>query len=485
MGIIVALGIIVGVRLAIADLPLYAVFLMVGLLVIVVITTSTARALALCLMVSTAIGMAAGYRNQPEPVPPYVGRVQITTSAQVTSDPKQTSRGLSATVRWVDTHGVSRTSRLYADAHPRFHRGDEINVAARVRGLDADYLYASSVTVAQRATGLEASRARLRDWLDRTIRQRIGGSEGALALGLINGDDSAMTTRDADAVRHAGLSHITAVSGWNVTLVVASVGALVLALGRRGRMWVSAEILALAAYVWLVGSDAPVVRAAIMAGFVIVARQLGRPAHGPTLIALAAALMIAADPAAFSSLSFQLSILATAALILSLRLTSRYRGLAAVIIAPVAATSIIALVTAPALAASTGTFSLASIPANVAAGSLVVLAASATILLVATSWIPIVATAFAFLTWVLTHAILWIAALFARLPGGFIEFRQMDGAMLRLAMTLLTLTALLALPEGRFGFWQLQRWNQQDARIAPVACTSFALATVALIVVTF
>jgi len=482
MGIALALGIIAGVRLATTSSMLHAVLLLAGLLLIVASASTSARTLMLCLMVGTAIGLAAGHFNATAPTPPYRGRVHVSTLALVISDPGQTGRGLSATVRWTDSQGGTRTSRLFTDPRPTFHRGDELAIVARADSLNAEYLYATSVAVERRATGLEAVRADLRDWLDRTIRQRIGGSEGALALGLINGDDSAMTTQDSAAVRRAGLSHITAVSGWNVTLVVAAVGTALLALGLRGRVWISLEVTALAAYVWLVGPDAPVIRATIMAGFVIVARQLGRPAHGPTLIALAAALMIALDPAAIGGLSFQLSILATAALILSLRLASRLHGWSAVIVAPLAATTMIAIATAPVLAASTGTFSLASIPANVAAGGLVALAASATIFLLATSWLPVVSTAFAFLSWLLTHAILWIAAFFARVPGGFIEFRQLDGAIVRLAITLLAIIALLALPEGRFGLWQVQRWSRDGGQIMPVVCTSFALTSAVLLV---
>lgn len=481
MGLVAAFGVIAGARLADADAAAAAVLLVAGLLVIIALVTGYARVLAVVLLAGSVVGGAAALLTRQSDVPPYLGDERVRTTVVVVSDPQQNSRGLHARVEWRDTEGVQRRSMMLAGAWPRFQRGDTARVVGTVDGVLADTLFASSLTVVDRAGGLEGQRARLHGWLDDTVRGTVGGSEGALALGLLVGDDSALTRREEDQVRQAGLSHITAVSGWNVTLVVASVGTLLLAFGLRGPGWVVGEVVALAGYVWLVAADAPVIRAAIMAACVIAARQLGRPAHGPTLIALAAALMIATDRTALGSLSFQLSILATAALIVTLRYTARWTGWRSVVLTPLIATAAISLATAPALAVTTGQVSLVSVPANVLAGPLVPLAAAGSVLVAATSWLPIAETAAAAVTWSFAHLILWIAGLFAGIPGGVLTFSSGTELMLRVAVLALLVVAAFLLPEGRFVAWQVDRWIGRDERAAAILTGGLAAGIVAIV----
>lgn len=481
MGLVAAFGIIAGARLADADATVAAVLLVAGLLVIIALVNGYSRILGAVLLVGSVVGGTAAFLTQEPDTPAYVGSERVRTTVVVASDPQQNSRGLHARVEWRDTEGVQRRSTMLAGAWPRYQRGDAVRVVARVDDADASILFVSSHTVVRRAGGLEGRRARLRGWLDNTVRGTVGGSEGALALGLLVGDDSALTRREEHQVRQAGLSHITAVSGWNVTLVVASVGTLLLALGLRGPGWVVAEAAALAGYIWLVGADAPVVRAAIMGACVIAARQLGRPAHGPTLIALAAALMIATDRAALGSLSFQLSILATAALIVSLRYTTRWTGWRSALLTPLIATAAISLATAPALAVRTGEVSLVSVPANVLAGPLVPLAAAGSVLVATTSWIPIIQDAVAAVTWYLTHVILWVAGLFAGIPGGVLTFPSSGEIILRVAVLALLAVAAILLPEGRFVAWQVDRWVGRDERAAAIVTGGMAAGIVAIV----
>ncbi len=483
MGIVAALGVIAGARLAIAGVAVAAVALAAGLLVIIILATGYTRLLGATLLAGCLAGGVAGYVLSDPPVPSYLGDDRVRTRVIVTSDPEQTPGGLRVNVDWQDQNGVRRRSAMFADAWPAFHRGDALSIVARVDGPEAEMLFASSLTIERHAGPLEERRARLRRWLDRTVRSRVGGSEGALALGLLIGDDSALTRDEEDVVRRAGLSHITAVSGWNVTLVVAVVGTLLLALGLRGPGWVGVEVAALVGYVWLVGADAPVVRAAIMGAWVIVARQLGRPAHGPTLIAFAAALMIAVDPSAPSSLSFQLSILATAALIVAVRYAARWHGWRAIVLGPLVATVAISVATAPALAAWTGTVSVVSVPANIVAAPLVPLAAAGSIVVVATGWLPALQTAAAAATWLLTHLILSIAAEFASVPGGVVTFAPVDDVVLRGAVVMLLVVAAFVLPEGRFVAWQIDRWMRRDERAAAIVTGGLAVGVIALVAI--
>jgi competence protein ComEC len=95
----------------------------------------------------------------------------------------------------------------------------------------------------------------------------------------------------------SGLSHIAAVSGWNVSVVVATTGALFRAFGARGWRWLIVQLILLAGYVWIVGLEPPIQRAAIMGAIALVALQLGRPAHILTLLTITAGIMAAWNPA--------------------------------------------------------------------------------------------------------------------------------------------------------------------------------------------
>lgn len=483
MGIAAALGIIAGSRTVAAEAVIAYFGLVAGFAILGALMQGYPRAIAVAALAGCIIGGVTSALAAPGDPPPYQGSRRIVTTAVVVSDPEQSRSGLRAFIRWADPDGHMRTSLMFASATTPFHRGDSVAIRGRADGAHADLVYASNLRVASHAGAVEELRARARRWLDETVRGSVGGSEGALALGLLVGDDSALTSDQERQVRDAGLSHITAVSGWNVTLVVTAVGTLLIALGLRGPFWVIAEAVALGAYVWLVGADAPVVRAAIMGALVIAARQLGRPAHGPTLIALATATMIAVDPSATSSLAFQLSILATAALIVAMRVTATWSGWRAILLLPLIATVAIGIATAPALTAATGQLSLVSIPANVTVGPLIPLAAAASILVVATVWHPILHTAASALAWSFTHLILWCAKTFSSVPGAVLDLPRPGDLSLRLSVVALIVIAAFLLPEGRLAVWQIDRWIRRDELAAAIASGGFALGTLVAVAI--
>jgi competence protein ComEC len=74
-------------------------------------------------------------------------------------------------------------------------------------------------------------------------------------------------------------------------------------------------ILAIAAYVAFAGASASVVRAAAMAGVVLLARESGRAGRAASALGWAVTLLLLSDPELISDAGFQLSSLATAGLI--------------------------------------------------------------------------------------------------------------------------------------------------------------------------
>lgn len=150
---------------------------------------------------------------------------------------------------------------------------------------------------------------------DRTITRLLPQPESSLLAGILLGDDRALPAKVADAFRATGITHIIAVSGFNVAIVS---GLFVKLLGRllRARFAIPLAMLAVAGYTLLTGASPSVVRAAVMGGIGMIGPLLGRSQVGVNSLAFTAAVMCLFNPALPGDLSFQLSFGATLGLVL-------------------------------------------------------------------------------------------------------------------------------------------------------------------------
>ena len=153
--------------------------------------------------------------------------------------------------------------------------------------------------------------SRWRMWLSARIERLLPPDEAELLTGILYGDQDLSDT-SRDLFRRAGLTHLVAVSGSNVTIVVNLLFPLALALGlrRRPAFWVVSAGLTL--FIGFVGFSASVLRAALMGWLVLVAREVGRIAWTDRLLLVAAAFLTLTNPwlLAFDP-GFALSFLAT------------------------------------------------------------------------------------------------------------------------------------------------------------------------------
>lgn len=191
----------------------------------------------------------------------------------------------------------------------------------------------------------------------------------ALLPGVTIGDTRAVPDDLRDALRVAGLTHLTAVSGAHFALVGALVLAAAGALGvpRRGQ---AVAVLAVgAALVLLVGASPSVVRAAGMGVVAVAGLLVGRPSRSPAALAAAVVALLVMDPWQARELGFVLSVVATAGLVLlGVPLAERWRDVlphpvATALAAPVAAQ----LVCAPVLLLLDPDVAALAVPANLLA----------------------------------------------------------------------------------------------------------------------
>ncbi|MDP3975329.1 MAG: ComEC/Rec2 family competence protein, partial [bacterium] len=123
--------------------------------------------------------------------------------------------------------------------------------------------------------------------------------------------------------RVTGLSHIVAISGYNITLVVSIMMAVFRPLGRRLSIIISA--IAVILFTLFVGASPAVVRACIMGLIALVALNSERKGDVTIALALTATLMIGYNPKIlFHDVGFQLSFLATMGLIYVSPLLEKY-----------------------------------------------------------------------------------------------------------------------------------------------------------------
>jgi competence protein ComEC len=234
------------------------------------------------------------------------------------------------------------------------------------RDLTVATLTAIGRPVLGRPPGLQRAARRVRDRFAAAARDILPADQAAMLPGLVLGDTAAVPAATTSDFRIAGLTHLMAVSGANVTIICAVVLLSANFVGPRAAVGLAA--LALVVFVVLVEPTASVLRAAAMAAIGLMAMLSGRRRQAVPVLAATVIALMAAAPHLAVDLGFALSVSATAALVVlapvwSARLAARGwpKPLADAVSVALAAQ----LVTAPLIAAISGQFSLVSVLANV------------------------------------------------------------------------------------------------------------------------
>jgi len=327
-----------------------------------------------------------------------------------TQAPRISSFGWSALGRLRDEPVLIRAN----GKPPRLAIGEIADFAGSLRPLAQDdrwlavqhvraILKLRSVEVTARKRGglpgiVDAVRARA----SVALSAHLPPAEAGLLRGMTLGDDSAMPTELRDAMRRSGLGHLVAASGANVALLVLLVFALGAALAAPRSVRLVFALLAVALYVPLAGSGASIQRAGVMGAAGLVAGLASRPTSRWYALLLAAVVTLAIDPLACEQPGWQLSFAAVTAIALlaaPLRALFESRGAPPGLSEPLALTAAATIGSAPVAAASFGTLSLVSLPANLAAALLVA----------PVTWLGIVAALVGQLSATLAAPLTWLA----------------------------------------------------------------------------
>jgi len=153
-------------------------------------------------------------------------------------------------------------------------------------------------------------------WFQRAINGILPNPEAPLLAGLLLGSRDDIPAALKQSFRLSGTSHIVAVSGFNVTVVVMVIASFFRLLPLPRVVRSAMIVAAIAGFVTLTGASASVVRAGLMGSLAIIGKESGRLGDTLHALILSAAVMVVWDPRIVASIGFQLSVAATLGLIL-------------------------------------------------------------------------------------------------------------------------------------------------------------------------
>ncbi len=300
----------------------------------------------------------------------------------------------------------------------------------------------------------------LRRLMRGALEANLSGPPAGLLRGMLLGEKHRIPPEVAGRFRHTGLAHALVISGLHVGLVALFFYTLFRLAGTPTSAASLATALVLLLYALLTDLQAPVVRASIMAGVVLVGRAIGRRGEVYNSLGLAAVLILCLWPASLLTLSFQLSFGATLAIVaLHGPLMSLWpaawrdenRALGKWVLAPLCVTVAAQLGTGPLIAWHFQQFAPVSLAANLVVVPLLGIAVSLGLLTALTGpWWPLAGAVFSGANYLALNGLMGAVDAFAALPFASVTTPKPSALTLVLAAWTAGLLAWgLGRPRGR------------------------------------
>lgn len=346
--------------------------------------------------------------------------------------------------------GYGTTVRLTGDIDEPDQLGSSGYVAYLERQGIFSVMTYPQVEVMNEAEGSSFMRAliQIRDRGRKVIETILPEPHAALLTGILLGDDSGMPRTLRDDFLQTGMTHIIAISGFNIAVLIALLDRLTgPILPRRPAAVIIMIFLVL--YAMLIGAGAlgiraSVIRATLMGiAYLTGLRLMGRPTMAVAGLFCAAFLMTLAQPQALWDIGFQLSFAATLGLMLYAgSLTQRLDRSVSPFLMPSArarvmklATDIVIVtlaaqvLTLPLILFHFGRLSLASLPANflILPAQPAVMAAGGVAMLLGFIH-PLAGQLAGLPAWLFLNYTIAIVRLLAQMPGASVPLEQIGRA---------------------------------------------------------
>ncbi len=244
----------------------------------------------------------------------------------------------------VSNDGEERIKFLITtNSYPAYFYGDKLKVSCQleipenIEGFDYRMYLAKDnifyicknpkieVVAQNQGSGAYSFLLKIKNNLQDKIVALLPAPQSGLLIGLILGGDDQLSKSVKDNFSKTGLTHIVAVSGYNVTIVAEYLMLLGIFLGlwRKQAFWFS--IIGIFLFVVMTGFPASAVRAGVMGMLLLWAMKNGRLANAQNSIIFSASVMLLINPLLLRwDVGFQLSFLATVGIVYFYPLIEKY-----------------------------------------------------------------------------------------------------------------------------------------------------------------
>ncbi len=212
--------------------------------------------------------------------------------------------------------------RLYTQTKQTVHIGDRVGAVLTYSASSYDAQKSNRIAIVANGTVTSVTEGTgvmtaVRNAFLHACDELYGkyGVEGT-AQALTVRERTSLSGRVSDAYRNAGLSHLLAISGLHLNIIITALRSLLSMLGMRKRTRESLALAAIVFYCVLTGFSPSVVRASVMLGAVVIGEITFSESDSLTMLFLALTVLLIANPFALLSLGLQLSFLSCLGILL-------------------------------------------------------------------------------------------------------------------------------------------------------------------------
>ena len=215
--------------------------------------------------------------------------------------------------------------RITTSRYPEFEYGDRIKIIGVIKKPEGEFINYfkkegvegivsfPKIELISKGNGspIKAELFKIKSFFVGSFKKVLPFEQAAFLSGLTLGDTSEFSDEFKEKLRLTGTTHLVALSGYNISIIINYVGGLLAAwwVTRKFKLFLS--VLVVIGFVVMTGAEPSVVRAAIMAMILLMADKVGRVAYIPNAIAAAALVMTLINPKILAfDIGFQLSFMA-------------------------------------------------------------------------------------------------------------------------------------------------------------------------------
>lgn len=270
---------------------------------------------------------------------PPLPKEKILLTARVVQDPSIRTKNISYVLK---SRKFNQKILVYLPLSTDYHYGDSINLWCDLEKPNIDFadgfrydmfLLAQGISaicnnpkIVQSMAPIETERElnqlifspiyRFKEIVAKQVKNLWPEPESALIGGLLYGERASFPDDLTDNFNRVGLTHIIAVSGFNISIIASFLMFALVGLGlnRRRAFWLA--VFGILVFVFFCGAPASAVRAGIMGSIVLLGQYLGRPSRAVRALFFTIFLMVFLNPLSLVwDAGFQLSAIATAGLL--------------------------------------------------------------------------------------------------------------------------------------------------------------------------